>query len=113
MIIYEVLSKVFGTTFTKSVDECVCIAKKNNGTGITRTVKNLLFYSHRNITFREQKAILLEQWQHVFDLIFIVTDDATGIGVADVFLLAPLETGIENALIMIFGQLRIYYDQRS
>lgn len=28
MIIYEVLSKVFGTTFTKSVDECVCIAKK-------------------------------------------------------------------------------------
>ena len=60
MIIYEVLSKVFGTTFTKSVDECVCIAKKNNGTGITRTVKNLLFYSHRNITFREQKAILLE-----------------------------------------------------
>lgn len=28
MIIYEVFSKVFGTTFTKSVDECVCIAKK-------------------------------------------------------------------------------------
>lgn len=28
MIIYEVFSKAFGTTFTKSVDECVCIAKK-------------------------------------------------------------------------------------
>ena len=39
----------------------------------------------------------------MFDLIFIVADDATGIGVADVFLLAPLGTGIGNALIMIFG----------
>ncbi len=28
MIIYEVFSKAFGTTFTKSVDECVSIAKK-------------------------------------------------------------------------------------
>ena len=28
MIIYEVFSKAFGTTFNKSVDECVCIAKK-------------------------------------------------------------------------------------
>lgn len=39
----------------------------------------------------------------MFVVISIVADDATGIGVADVFLLAPLETGIENALIMIFG----------
>lgn len=28
MIIYEVFSKAFGTTFTKSVEECICIAKK-------------------------------------------------------------------------------------
>lgn len=28
MTIYEVFSKAFGMTFTKSVDECVCIAKK-------------------------------------------------------------------------------------
>ena len=28
MIIYEVFSKAFGTVFTKSVDECVSIAKK-------------------------------------------------------------------------------------
>ena len=28
MMIYEVFSKAFGTTFTKSIDECVCIAKK-------------------------------------------------------------------------------------
>lgn len=27
-IIHEIFSKAFGTTFTKSVDECVCIAKK-------------------------------------------------------------------------------------
>lgn len=37
MVIYEVFSKAFGMTFTKSVDECVSIAK-NNGTGITKTV---------------------------------------------------------------------------
>ena len=28
IIIYEVFSKAFGTTFNKSVDECACIAKK-------------------------------------------------------------------------------------
>ena len=28
MVIYEVFSKAFGMTFTKSVDECVSIAKK-------------------------------------------------------------------------------------
>ena len=28
MVIYEVFSKAFGITFTKSVDECVSIAKK-------------------------------------------------------------------------------------
>lgn len=28
MIIYEVFSEAFGITFTKSIDECICIAKK-------------------------------------------------------------------------------------
>lgn len=28
MIIYEVFSEAFGITFTKSMDECICIAKK-------------------------------------------------------------------------------------
>jgi hypothetical protein len=43
MVIYEVFSKAFGMTFTKSVDECVSIAKKNNGTGITKTVMKSYF----------------------------------------------------------------------
>ena len=28
MMIYEVFSNAFGTTFNKSIDECVCIAEK-------------------------------------------------------------------------------------
>lgn len=29
MVIYEVFSKAFGTTFTKNVNECINISKKN------------------------------------------------------------------------------------
>ncbi len=45
MVIYEVFSKAFGMTFTKSVDECVSIAKKNNGTGITKTVMKSYYFT--------------------------------------------------------------------
>lgn len=44
MIIYEVFSEAFGITFTKSIDECICIAKKNDGTGIIKARRNDSFY---------------------------------------------------------------------